>query len=620
MPKLRTRRISVAVTATAVALSLAIASVTTVAVAQTPAAPKKPVPTTKKPATGVKKPPATTQQRGPLSKADVERLWKAGNEEILLNELRLRALAFEPEEAWLSSLDPSRMPQAAGELKKSIPPAPTPEEVAAKAADLLTRVKAAAQKRDEEALKPLLHPELLANKAKVYDLFDTSNYRDHSLGRFSPADNRRVGVQFFQLTTSQVERLHYVQFSTSQGNLVVRDIVTGPQVADAFLKDEKALALSKLDLAFRAFNDGDDAGLRNTCTQGLYDNLKNELSGGARLTRGKLLRVQDLNPAVSADLDHKSIRPVVRVSFPTNSGQKIEFDVDFERIGNDLKVVRLRDVQNRVIAWDSNIDNYLNRRYGLPDAAVLPDPPQGWTDVMQLQPLNRIRQLAYSALYTGNTGKIQEFSQEISESLPASGEGAGIKTALLHLEGKNPEALSEALRAIDRGGTAYFSLLRHKAFNTQEFWPVVLGISKDKILYKPIGGDSSEPVEIAIGSVNKITFDTGRRLPPIPARPFLRVEFRDAQGKEQSYNFAAFGTSCTPGQGKIQATGQVCPATGATPQPQQQKGRFGLPGLGGANAAASSSGAPYVRTDWRENLQVVQQTIEEAKKKAPQKR
>src|SRR4051812_21410176 len=99
-----------------------------------------------------KKEPPKTASRAPMTKADVEASWKRGNEELLLNDIRLRGLGFEPEEAWLSKLNPSMMPQAAVELKKAIAPAPTVDEVAANGADLLARMKAAAQKKDEEAL------------------------------------------------------------------------------------------------------------------------------------------------------------------------------------------------------------------------------------------------------------------------------------------------------------------------------------------------------------------------------------------------------------------------------------------------------------------------------------
>ena len=144
------------------------------------------------------------------------------------------------------------MPNSAALLKSMIEESDV-AGVSAAAPALLDKVKDAAQKRNVNDLTPLLHPELLKTKAKVYDLFDNTNYRAHSLGRYSSEANQEVSVQFFQLTTSGVERIHYVYFSTLHGKVVVRDVRSGPEEAQRFLRDEQALAESKLQLMFRAF-------------------------------------------------------------------------------------------------------------------------------------------------------------------------------------------------------------------------------------------------------------------------------------------------------------------------------------------------------------------------------
>ncbi len=578
----------------------------------------KPGTTTKKGAGAPKGAPAPAAapqaaRRAPLTKTDIEKLWAQQNAELMSNEIRLRGLAFEPEEDWLAALtkgNPGPMAAAVSDLQKLIPPAPEPDAVAAQAPEILTRLKAAAQARNEDALKQVIHPELLASKVRVYDLFDTSNYRDHALGRFSPTTFRRVGVQFFQLTTSQVERLHYVLFSTSHGKIVVRDIITGPQVAELFLKDEKELALSKLDLVFRAMNDGDQSGLKNLCTPGLYESIQ-ELAGGARLTRGKRLTRQNALTA-SAPLDQKSIRPVVRVGVPTNSGKRIDFDVDFERVNNDLKVVRLRDTQNRVIAWDPDIDNYLNRRFNLPDGPKIVDPPQGKTDFLQFQPLSYIKQMAANAMYDGNVQKLNELAEEVLESEPDRGDGYGLRAGAKQMQGKYEEAESDALLALTRGGTVYLPVLRHKAFNSKEFWPVALGISASGIQYLPSqGGGSASTEQIDVGSIEKSAIETGNRFKK--PRPFLNLEFR-RDGKKETYNFAATGTTC-PGGGLqrpnradlINFEGQsVCAST----NPNQKAGP--IPGLN----LGSATGPMLVPREWQRSLMVVVRSIEEARKRA----
>src|SRR5258708_15057267 len=125
-------------------------------------------------------PKAAAPTKGPaaparpaMTRAQVQKLWDEGDEALFLNELRLRKLAFEPEEDWVAQLkNPSDQPKAIAELRKLIPPAPDPEAFAAQAPDLLNKLKDAAQKRSETDMAPMVHPDLMAAKAKIYDLFD----------------------------------------------------------------------------------------------------------------------------------------------------------------------------------------------------------------------------------------------------------------------------------------------------------------------------------------------------------------------------------------------------------------------------------------------------------------
>jgi hypothetical protein len=177
-----------------------------------------------------------------MTKADVQKIWKTGDQTLLLNEIRLRGLDFEPDEDWiavqlpkLTGHTPADLPLAAAKLRSMIPTPPDPDQVAKEAPDLLTKAKDAAQKRSEKDLAPLVSADMMANKARIYDMFDITNFRAYSLGKYSTEDNGTVGVQFFELTTSNVERLYYVQLGNSHGRLVIRDVITGPDVADRFL-------------------------------------------------------------------------------------------------------------------------------------------------------------------------------------------------------------------------------------------------------------------------------------------------------------------------------------------------------------------------------------------------
>src|SRR5579863_1667201 len=58
--------------------------------------------------TAVKTPPKPAAQsnsaKAPLTKDDVLKRWNDGDQTLFLNELKLRGLAFEPEEDWVASL------------------------------------------------------------------------------------------------------------------------------------------------------------------------------------------------------------------------------------------------------------------------------------------------------------------------------------------------------------------------------------------------------------------------------------------------------------------------------------------------------------------------------------
>jgi hypothetical protein len=533
--------------------------------------------------------PKKEAPKPPISQAEVQRLWAQGDDDLAMNELTHRGLDFEPEEDWLAQLpktttvEPSRVPRFSAELRKRIPPAPSVDAVAAAAPALLDKLKEAAQKRSETDMESLVHPALLQNKGKIYTLFDTANYRAHSLGRFSPQPNRRVGVQFFQLTTSQVETLHYVLFSTSHDKIVVRDVITGPDVAALFLQDEQQVALNKLNLMFRALNDGDDSGLKNLCTPGLYEDLRNMAPDtkavGTFLTRGQVRNVDANSVKASVPLDQKSIRVVVRIGYVTKTGKQVQFDVDFERIDNDLKVVRLRDTDNKIIAWDPNIDNYLNRRYGLPDTA----PPEPDRSVIFV-PLGKIQNYAESALDSRNAAKLKDYAEQLLEEDPSGGDGFGLRASAEFILGAYDDAEKDAGLALERGGTVYFYVLRHFMRLGSDFDPVVLGISRQKIDYRPPAGQSGGATEeIPIASIEKVAFDKrglgGLKQP----EPFLKLDFRSATAKQkQEYKLAAFGTS----------------SVGAEPG----RSSLSLPNV----LASASYNTPR---DWERNLVVVQKTI-----------
>jgi hypothetical protein len=541
----------------------------------------------------------------PLTKAEVEQMWAKGAVEAFRGAVKSRGLAFEPDEEMLDTWTKKYPMQSAGasagikgDLTADVAPAPSVAEVEKVAPALLTRIRAAVQKRSDTELASIVHPDLLATKAKVYTLFDKTNYRNHSLGKFADAPYRRVGVPFYQLTTeSQVEKLHHVQFALLKGAIVVRDVVSGAAVNDVFLKDEQALAVSRLQLVYRALNDKDDRALQNLLTPGLYDELK---TNGVAITNG-LPSVSQLTMTPKADEEGKSTRVVVHVSYLTRSNKKIDYDVDFEHIGDELKVVRLRDSRGDVIAVDPHINNYLGRRYNEPDGPMLDLKSIKRSEFPIFQSLERTMQQAQSALEDRNGARLREFAEIVADLAPES--GYGLRASASYVLGQYEDAENAALRAIESGGTVYFPILHHVGkyipgmTQSALFAPVVVAVSKEKVQYIPMRGQAARAeLDIPFAAIIDVQFERGNVLRGGP-RPFLAMKFK--QGRDEStYNLAAFGTTCPDSI-----------ARGTAQQLIQYTG----------NTICDVANGAQVRTlvppNWRQDLNVVLRTIEAARGK-----
>jgi hypothetical protein len=502
------------------------------------------------------------------------------------------------------------MPKTSAVLLAYIPLELDVASVAAAAAELLAKIKDAAQKRDVHQLNELLYPELAKDKSKVYDLFDPANYRAHTLGRYASESNGEVSVQFFELTPSQVERVHYAYFSAYHGKIVLRDVKSGPEEAERFLRDEEALAQGKIQLMFHALNDGDDAALKALCSAGLYQSIKawgGDKHPGDRLLRGRTLDQVSVKTLVP--LDQKSVRIVADISYTVATNKKLEFEADFERFGNDLKIVSLRDSDNKFIAFDPDMDNYLNRRYNLPDVPLLNGAEMAMTERAAFFPLSQLRQASIRALEDHNPQKINEIAQALIDSDPGGGEGFGLRAGADQLLGNYEDAEKDADRALANGGTVYLLAQRHGVSETQPFTPVILGISASKIFYWPARGQG-QPAEIGLSSLERVTLDSGRLMIG-RTRPFLSVSFTANDGKKLTYNFAAVGTACPgpgqPGPNLIQVpAGQICgvqsPDSGGTVIGIMDDARPGIPLL--------------VPRDWQKDLTLILRTIQDARNKS----
>lgn len=565
---------------------------------------------------GAKKPARKSASAAhPLTQADVQRLWAMGDDTLLANQIRLKDVGFDVEEDWLlnqlpkaTGVPPGKMPNSAALLKTKIQPAPDIDAVSAAAAALLDQIKAAAQQRNSAALEPLLHPDLFQEKGKVYDLFDVANYRGHTLGRFGAEPNRQVSVQFFELTTSNVERIYYVYFSQLRGGkLVMRDVKSGPEQDARFLHDEEVLAQDKLKLMFRALNDGDETGLKTLCTDGLYEAIKawgGDKHPGDRLTRGRNLSQVTFKTSIQ---EQKAIRVVARISYPLANNKVVAFDVDFERIGNDLKIVRVRDTDNRVIVFDPNIDNYLNRRYALPDTPAVSDVATTEQEVFFSS--GQLQQKAIQALQDHNAQHLKDLAQTLVDSDPTGGIGYGLLAGANEILGNFDDANRNAGLALQHSGTVYYVVERHSATQNQPFTPVILAISKNKIDYIPATGlGAPEQIDVSSIKEDKIDMNHNKFNPLKSDRPFATLVFVAADGKKKTYNFAAYGTQCQPG-----------------PNLQPVADPSGTCGLGGGSAMQNTTFNPfgkgssalpmYVPITWQRDLSEVLRAIDIARGK-----
>lgn len=489
----------------------------------------------------------------PMTKAEVEQMWAKGAATPFTTALKNRSLAFEPDLEWIDELTRKYPAMTTGGsaaikglLNDRVPPAPEIAAVEKAAPDIFTRLQKAVQTRSDSDLAPLVHPDLLANKARVYTLFDPATYRKHVLGTFADGPYRRVGVQFFQLTKEQVETLHYVQFSMSNGRIVVRDVVTGEAVAGIYLKDEQAIATNRLQLAFRALSERDDAALRSLLSPGLYE----------QVTDSALAFVKGMPPlpqvtmTPSTSVDRKGIRVVVGVSYLTRRNRKIDYHVDFERIDNELKVVRLRDEKGDVIAFDPNIDNYMNRRYNEPDGPVVDASQVTFTENPFFQPPDRIVDMARRAMEDRNGALLRQYADMLLDATPDT--GYGMSAAAYYVLGRYDEAEADAVRALESGGTVYFPLLHHvggfmpsislAGGTPTDFDPVLLAVSKEKLQYIPARGQARRDAqEFPIAAITEpVQFERSRFS---GQRPFISMKVKDGK-KEANFNFAAFGTAC----------------------------------------------------------------------------
>jgi hypothetical protein len=135
---------------------------------------------------------------------------------------------------------------------------------------------------------------------------------------------------------------------------------------------------------------------------------------------------------------------------------------------------------------------------------------------------------------------------------------------------------------------------------------VLLAISRSKIDYIP-GPGRGTPEEIDLGGA-KVKFDTGKLMIKA-SRPFLSLTFKGPDGKNKTYNFAAFGSAC-PGGTRTNPNLVPVPAGGVCGVDSTNGVRISILDSG-------SNGVPLlVPRYWQQDLTTVLRTIQDAQRGA----
>jgi hypothetical protein len=241
------------------------------------------------------------------------------------------------------------------------------------------------------------------------------------------------------------------------------------------------------------------------------------------------------------------------------------------------------------------------------------------------------------AIESREAPKLKEYAMEFLAREPNGGDGYGIRAAAEQALGSYDDAAKDAALAIERGGTAYFVLLRHKSAMTSrdvtvtgnQFSPVILGISKTKIEYHPFTQDGGSTEEIPIASIQQSQIEKTYHGMSKP-RPFLDLNFNN--GGKRDYNFAAFGTTCpgdTPATARPPAGLEPFPGTSVCPAPAnqqqqqqpQRKRKISIGGIGLPDSVKLPTGKNnnnqtvpmIVPHAWEQDLKVVADAINQAR-------
>lgn len=470
-----------------------------------------------------------------------------------LRTLRRRGLAFEPELEDIAALfqaagvTPDKLPGVKDYLDSLVAPEISLEAAKPLIVSMLDRI--AANPNDANVLN-LLHPALAQERGQVAAAF--ADYQKHSIGLVRPIEHsRRTAVPLYIFTKGGIERLEFAVFTPSRnGKLLLRNVLaTTSDIASIYLASELQQAAELLRNVYRDISQGDRTqrvGVR-VGTAALNSSL--ELVGGwQRLARSLNATSSDIVFSPNATLQQNGIRIAVRVSQALRKG-RLDYVAEFERFGDDVRVVRLRDSDGRDIAADPEVNCYLYHRYGIETCQVY-----------QMVPSQQIHFLSVAEL-TGRGDRylkdfrgpeLREVAEELDTISPSGDNPAGLSmlASALFLEQRFDEAEQKAQMALDRNAEVWFPVLHY--FTGGVFKRVTVGLSKEGLDYEPSPEAPDYPkMRIPWDSVARVTIEPGIGLRGMGTKaPLLQLNVtipnRRGNGRAETprWNIGVYPTGC----------------------------------------------------------------------------
>jgi len=477
----------------------------------------------------------------------------------LSKALERQTFTVELEEDWLTQMQQtvpiSTRPGSYRVLLAKVPPGPALADVETAGPGLLDRVKTlVASTNNPDAILAMAHPQVVSEWPTLKEIFDPARYKAHALGKFIDLPGtRKVGASLYVLTSDSVEKFYFVLFSNVQGKLALRDVLGGAAMAELGLGQQKESAVQKLRDLFRDLNQNSETTAKTISSPKLYSDI-GMIGGWKRLTRGQRLNPDQIQIRATVPLDQKSVRVVAHVAYQTPD-RPMAFDVDFERFGNELLAVRLRDTKGKDIAVDTEMDCEVLKRYQVTGPCEY---KPSYTDEASYLSIAKLQDYAERAMEDLRVADLSNYVTELETSFPTTetkGLPLGLRATVYFMNHDYTKAYEVGSSAIQAGGEVFFPLMHHTSGGLQK---MILALSSQGLHYYPSYQSRRPEVKAPFSAIKKDGFrlDPGRKIPPTPPNPFLSVQLslpnpeKGGKADDQTWNFMAPGSSCSAAGGR----------------------------------------------------------------------